>query len=142
MDGPSACQFPNLSGNRDGSAAFEVPADTGFQLQALDENGMAVMTMRSLMYVRPGEVIGCVGCHESQASASPPIAYGLAGIAVSTPQPLPGPRYEGGFSFMRSVQPVLDRHCIRCHGLDKKPAGDLNLLGDQAYASLTGRPGW
>ena len=102
---------------------------------------MAVMTMRSLMYVRPGEVIGCVGCHESQASASPATGYSLSGIAVSTPQPLPGPRYEGGFSFMRSVQPVLDRHCIRCHGLGEKPAGNLNLLGDQAYASLTGRPG-
>jgi len=127
--------------NEDGSAAFKVPADTGFQLQALDENGMAVMTMRSLMYVRPGEVIGCTGCHESRASASPATGYALSGISVSTPEPLPGPQYEGGFSFMRSVQPVLDRHCIRCHGLGKKPAGKLNLLGGRAYASLTGRPG-
>ncbi|NQT94582.1 MAG: hypothetical protein HQ559_17635, partial [Lentisphaerae bacterium] len=127
--------------NEDGSAAFKVPADTGFQIQALDENGMAVMTMRSLMYVRPGEVIGCAGCHESRASASPATGYALSEIAVSTPEPLPGPQYEGGFSFMRSVQPVLDRHCIRCHGLGNKPTGNLNLLGGHAYASLTGRPG-
>jgi len=127
--------------NEDGSAAFEVPADTGFQLQSLDENGMAVMTMRSMMYVRPGEVIGCAGCHESRASGPSTAPYSPSAMAVSRPQPLPGPQYEGGFSFMRSVQPVLDRHCIRCHGLGKKAAGNLNLLGDQAYASLTGRPG-
>lgn len=127
--------------NEDGSSAFKVPADTGFQLQALDENGMAVMTMRSLMYVRPGEVIGCAGCHESQASASPATGYALSEIAVSTPEPLPDPQYKGGFSFMRSVQPVLDRHCIRCHGLGEKPAAGLNLLGGKAYVSLTGRPG-
>jgi len=42
---------------------------------------------------------------------------------------------------MRSVQPVLDRHCICCHGLNGEAAADLNLLGDQAYASLTQRPG-
>ncbi len=67
--------------------------------------------------------------------------YSPSGTTVSTPEPLPGPQYEGGFSFMRSVQPVLDRHCIRCHGLGEKPAAGLNLLGDRAYASLTGRPG-
>ncbi len=127
--------------NEAGSAVFKVPADTGFQLQALDENGMAVMTMRSLMYVRPGEVIGCTGCHEYQAPVSPAAKYALSKVSVSTPKPLPGPQYEGGFSFMRSVQPVLDRHCIRCHGLGKKSAGKLNLLGGRAYASLTGRPG-
>ncbi len=127
--------------NEDGSVAFKVPADTGFQLQALDANGMAVMTMRSLMYVRPGEVIGCAGCHESRSSASPGTGYSLSDIAVSTPEPLPGPQYEGGFSFMRSVQPALDRHCILCHGLNEKPAAGLNLLGDHAYASLTARRG-
>jgi hypothetical protein len=36
---------------------------------------------------------------------------------------------------------VLDRHCIRCHGLDGKPAANLNLLSGKAYTSLTGRPG-
>ncbi|MBT3361763.1 MAG: sulfatase-like hydrolase/transferase [Rhodospirillales bacterium] len=127
--------------NEDGSAAFEVPADTGFQLQALDENGMAVMTMRSLMYVRPGEVMGCVGCHEYQAAGQAAAAHSPPRMVVNTPEPLPGPQYEGGFSFMRTVQPVLDRHCIRCHGLGEKPAGDLNLLADHAYASLTSRPG-
>jgi len=127
--------------NEDGSATFEVPADTGFQIQSLDENGMAVMTMRSMMYVRPGEVMGCVGCHEYKTPDQSANLYTPSRLVVSRPMPLPGPQYEGGFSFMRSVQPVLDRHCIRCHGLGKKPAGGLNLLGDRAYASLTGRPG-
>ena len=39
-----------------------------------------------------------------------------------------GPQYPGGFSFARHVQPVLDRYCIDCHGLDDT-AGELDLLG-------------
>jgi len=124
----------------DGSAAFTVPADTGFQLQALDENGMAVMTMRSLMYVRPGETVSCVGCHEPRAAA-PHASAAKPSIAVHAPRPVPGPQYEGGFSFMRSVQPVLDRHCIGCHGLKAKPDAGLNLLAGRAYDALTKRKG-
>ena len=29
--------------------------------------------------------------------------------------PPAGPQYQGGLSFMRTVQPVLDRHCVSCH---------------------------
>jgi hypothetical protein len=44
------------------------------------------------------------------------------------------------------VQPVLDRYCIRCHGLEGTP-GEINLLGtpgeafSASYASLVGREG-
>ena len=51
--------------------------------------------------------------------------------------PPPGPKYEGGFSFMRSVQPVLDRYCIGCHGLGKQE-GKMNLLGNHGGASKAG----
>jgi hypothetical protein len=122
--------------NKDGSVGFTVPADTGFQLQALDENGMAVMTMRSLMYVRPGEITSCVGCHEPRTSA-PHVSPSQKSLTVHAPRPLPGPRYEGGLSFMRTVQPVLDRHCIKCHGLKREPPKGLSYLSDKSYTSLT-----
>jgi hypothetical protein len=110
----------------DGSVAFEAPAGTPLQFQLLDENGMAVMTMRSLVYLQPGERASCVGCHESRSSAPPSTAAMKARVRPITP-PV-GPRYEGGFSFVRSVQPILDRYCISCHGLDKVEK-DINLLG-------------
>ena len=52
----------------DGSVAFEAPAGIPLQFQALDERGMAVMTMRTFTHLQPGEQSGCVGCHESRNS--------------------------------------------------------------------------
>ena len=48
----------------DGSAHFYVPSGVSVLFQALDADGLAVQTMRSLTYVQPGQTLGCVGCHE------------------------------------------------------------------------------
>ncbi len=119
----------------DGSAVFEVPARTPFQIQMLDANGMAVMTMRSLMYLQPGERISCIGCHEPRSMPPPVMRPPTAKVDRITP-PV-GPRYEGGFSFVRTVQPVLDRYCISCHGLNKVEK-DINLLGLPYVKDLKG----
>jgi hypothetical protein len=111
----------------DGSTAFEAPANRPLQLQLLDGNGMAVMTMRSVVYLQPGERATCVGCHEPR-SDSPVAAARLKRVAVHRIEPPAGPRYDGGLSFVRTVQPVLDRYCIGCHGLNQT-AGDVDLLG-------------
>ncbi len=111
-----------------GSVAFEAPAGVPLQFQALDQNGMAVMTMRSSVYVLPGEQAGCVGCHEPRTSS--PLIQGSppAGQVVLKLEPPAGPQYPGGLSFAKTVQPVLDRYCIDCHGL-KETAGKIDLLG-------------
>ena len=131
--------------DKDGSVAFRVPAGMPLQFQALDENGMAVMTMRSLVYAQPGEVVGCVGCHEHRGTT--PVSHSLPdSLTVHEPAPPAGPRYDGGFSYARTVQPVLDRYCIGCHGLDKTE-GKLNLLGTResgysaSHNALTSRQG-
>jgi hypothetical protein len=102
----------------DGSACFVVPARTPVYFQALDEKGRAVQTMRSWTTLQPGENQSCVGCHETRNSAPPVMAVTQAMRAG--PQPLrpasAGPR---GFSFQREVQPILGRHCTRCHYLDE-----------------------
>jgi hypothetical protein len=113
---------------RDGAVAFTAPAGVPLQLQVLDANGLAVMTMRSTVYLQGGEVSGCVGCHESRKT-SPVLRTIPSGLKIRTLTPPDGPQYPGGLSFARTVQPVLDRHCISCHGLKPKPAGKLSLIG-------------
>lgn len=113
-----------------GSAFFNVPARTSLQMQVLDENGMAILTEKSFFYLQPGENRSCIGCHEP--SGSSPNMSAMAGMARSKPldlNPPAGPQYRGGLSFMRTVQPVLDRYCIKCHGLDKKEK-DVDLVHD------------
>ncbi len=111
----------------DGSVAFEAPASVPLQLQLLDKNNMAVMTMRSSIYLQPGEYAGCVGCHEHHSSSPQPAAT-YKDMTIHKPKPPAGPKYPGGFSFTRSVQPVLDRYCIDCHGLGDATE-KLNLIG-------------
>jgi hypothetical protein len=55
----------------DGSAFCEVPARTPVYLQALDEKGDAVQTMRSWTTLQPGETQSCAGCHESKNETPP-----------------------------------------------------------------------
>ena len=100
--------------HEDGSAAFRVPANTPLTLQALDAEGKAVQLMRSWFTAMPGEVASCVGCHEP-AREIPAVRGDLAALGGPGPiEPWYGP--PRGFSFEREVQPVLDRHCVACHG--------------------------
>ncbi len=97
----------------DGSAMFNIPANTPVALQPLDENGMALQLMRSWFVGMPGERLTCVGCHESQ-DMPPPKKQGAAMLrAPGEIEPFYGPLR--GFSFQREIQPVLDKYCVGCH---------------------------
>ncbi len=120
--------------NANGSAYFEAPAGKPLQLQLLDKNGEAVMTMRSFIYLHPGEFASCLGCHEPRDKT--PVMdsrnFRLSNLKLSQITPPKGPKYKEteGFNFGRTVQPVLDKNCISCHGLDsRKTKGSVNLLG-------------
>lgn len=103
--------------HEDGSAYFEVPARTPVYFQALDAKGRAVQTMRSWSTLQPGETASCVGCHDSKNTAPAPVIAGTTTLALRHPprkiDPFHGP--PRGFSFAREVQPILDRHCVKCH---------------------------
>ncbi|MBI5818362.1 MAG: hypothetical protein HZA88_05195, partial [Verrucomicrobia bacterium] len=114
----------------DGSAHFEVPADKFIFFQALDADGMMVQSMRSGATIQPGERAGCIGCHEYRLSgATLPTRTPLAmRRAPSRLKPWHGPPRE--FNYLTEIQPVFDRHCVRCHDYGQ-PAGErLNLAGD------------
>lgn len=111
----------------DGSAHFQVPVDTPVYFQLLDENFMELRRMRSFISFQPGEVRSCVGCHESKSVAPTP-KPGLMALGRDPSIPKPPPWGDRPLSFLRDIQPVLDRHCVGCHsGL--KPAAELDLCG-------------
>ena len=62
------CILGTVPVDEDGSAYFAVPADRFVYFQLLDERGMMIQSMRSGTIVRPGETVGCVGCHENRLS--------------------------------------------------------------------------
>ena len=111
----------------DGSAHFRVPVDTPVYFQLLDENFMELRRMRSFISFQPGEMRGCVGCHESQATAPTPPA-GLLAWSRESSIPTPPPWGVRPLNFLRDIQPVFDRNCVSCHG-GLKPAGDLDFTG-------------
>jgi len=113
----------------DGSAYFTLPADRFVYFQLLDKDGMMVQTMRSGTIVRPGETTSCVGCHEDRLSAVPNKMATALRRAPQRLQPWRGePRL---FSYIREVQPVFDKYCVRCHDYGGKGAKKLVLAGDR-----------
>ncbi|WP_372808754.1 hypothetical protein [Pontiella sp.] len=119
----------------DGSAYFEVPSDRFVFFQALDENGMMVQSMRSGTILMPGEVQGCVGCHENRVEDTPLVSARNVMALQRPPSKLNGwfgePRL---FSYMKEIQPIFDKHCLKCHDFGKKGAKELVLAGDRAVS--------
>jgi hypothetical protein len=105
---------------KDGSAYFEAPAGKQLIFQVLDENNMAIQTMRSTAFVHPGERLTCLGCHEPKresyaVKSSQPLAMQRA---PSKLEPECGPVEP--ISFYRLVEPVFRNRCQLCHVKEKK----------------------
>lgn len=115
----------------DGSARFEVPANRPLILAALNASNQAVKRMQSFLSVMPGETTSCVGCHEDRSLAPPNVNFGSL-LAMKRPPsaitPVPG--VPGIFDFPRDIQPILDKHCVRCHNPDKRE-GEILLTSDR-----------
>jgi len=115
----------------DGSAHFVVPADKSIFFQVLDEDFMELQRERTFVNYRPGETRACVGCHERNIDAAP--LGGKLPLALMSPPDKPGPQpgeKTGArpLHYATDVQPILDKHCIRCHS-GAEPEADLDLTG-------------
>ncbi len=127
----------------DGSAYFKMPASRSVYFQALDENGLAIQSMRSSTYAMPGEAMVCQGCHEPQNKAIKMTTAQMTPKALQRPpsELKPGPEGSKPMTFMRLVQPVLDARCVDCHekNLDKtfslKSDGEImpKILNDKNW---------
>ena len=98
----------------DGSAYFEAPVAKQLIFQALDENFMAVQSMRSSAFVHPGEQITCLGCHESPHRAANRTTSPLAmRRAPSRLEPECG--QVEPISYYRQIRPIFENRCVPCH---------------------------
>ena len=115
----------------DGSAFFEVPSNKFVYFQLLDQEKKMVQSMRSGTMIQPGEVNGCIGCHEDRINVPPPT--GKMALALRRkPTPMNGwmDKSPEPFSYTKTVQPVFDKHCVSCHDFDQKNRSKLVLARD------------
>lgn len=114
---------------KDGSAHFRVPAGLPVYFMAVDRHGRALQRMRSFTHLMPGERQSCIGCHSDRNSLTA-AAVPRCAAAGRPAEPLREPEWGvRGFGYAQIVQPVLDRHCVRCHNARNHP-GELDLSGD------------
>ena len=98
----------------DGSAYFKVPAKLPIYFIALDAQGRAVQRMRSHTQLMPGEVQGCIGCHEQRHETL--LTGRFPEVLGRQPDTLCSPEWGArGFDYASIVQPVFDQHCVKCH---------------------------
>jgi hypothetical protein len=110
----------------DGSACFQVPANRPIYFMALDSHGRAVQRMRTFTHLMPGEIQGCVGCHEPRQQSVAALRSPPRAVDRLTP---PEWGEALGFDYARLVQPVLNTHCVSCHSGPAAPS-KVDLCGD------------
>jgi hypothetical protein len=121
----------------DGSAYFRVPSGMPFFFQAVDREGFAVQTMRSLTYVQPNTTLSCLGCHESRDYT--PLRRRMPLALQDEPARVkPDPEGSWPLRYDQLVQPVLDKHCVSCHrpGSQDAEAAKFDLSPAVSYAAL------
>ncbi len=130
--------------NPDGSAHFEVPSGRALYLQALDADGRLVQSMRTFVHAVPGVTRSCIGCHERKFDG--PSNEGIREAHRLDPvRPQPESWGTGYLDYSSMVQPILDKHCVKCHGGEQGFAGQLDLTGgwtenfNISYENLTSR---
>ena len=119
----------------DGSACFELPALRSFFFVALDEHDLAVKRMQSFVTVQPGEITGCVGCHEQRTHTPSFTSKPMLAIHRRPSRLEPVAGVPDVMDFPRDIQPILDALCVNCHGYEPTAlggprAGRLILNGD------------
>lgn len=137
----------------DGSFYAEVPTEVPLLVQGLNRDKVALHSMNRWFYLQPGEKLTfsiprsifplrCAGCHgaltgETTDGIGPLDLATEASNVMATWSLADAERrkpYGHGkklsdyvaVDFRADVQPILDRHCVSCHG-DGKAAGNLDL---------------
>lgn len=127
----------------DGSAYMELPALRSLQLVALDKDDQSVKRMQSFLTVMPGELTTCIGCHEDRTTIAPNTRRVMA-MKRPASRPEPVSDVPEIYDYPRDIQPIWDKHCLRCHDVDKRKGGvlmtgDMGPIFTHSYFTLSSR---
>jgi hypothetical protein len=97
----------------DGSFHLEVPANTPYQLQLIDNEGKALRSC-GWIWAKNHEPRGCIGCHEDgELTPENILREAIANPAVDLCKPVADRKT---IDFRRDVVPVVAAKCAPCHG--------------------------
>ncbi|MDR1958914.1 MAG: hypothetical protein LBQ54_07715 [Planctomycetaceae bacterium] len=129
----------------DGSVYFNVPSGKAVYFQALDAEGRLVRSMRTFIQAAPGTTRSCVGCHEYTTPTANADNISFDSLKRDPDRLTPESWGSGPVDYPSMVQPVLDRHCVRCHGGTEGIEAGLDLTGgwtenfNNSYENLVSR---
>jgi len=109
----------------DGSVYFRAPIAKELIFQTLDENYMAVQSMRSTAFAHPGEQLACVGCHEPYGK-TPRTSVTPAALRRTPSDLQPELGTIEPISYYRQIRPIFDRTCVACHQKEGKGPQDMS----------------
>ncbi|MCL2305739.1 MAG: hypothetical protein FWC43_10385 [Planctomycetaceae bacterium] len=128
----------------DGSVYFEAPSGRSLNFQLLDADYRLVRSMRTFIQAAPGTTRSCMGCHEYKYGTTPSVSESR--LLGRDPVKLRDESWGGGYlDYTKKVQPILDKHCVSCHGGEAGIAKGLDLSGgwtdyfNISYENLTAR---
>jgi Hydrazine synthase alpha subunit middle domain len=123
----------------DKSWSAKIPANVPVHLQAVDQFGMSIFNEPVWFSGRAGEARMCGGCHEDRTKTTNVTPGQLDTFALGATELLGDkarkdriktdpktPTEIVGVGWDTQVQPILDAHCISCHG-------DSNTAGIKPY---------
>jgi hypothetical protein len=120
---------------KDGSVFFEAPVGKALYFQVLDKDKRLIQSQRTFVQSVPGITRSCSGCHIKDDNAAPPNRRGITIAARKAAIKLePESWGKGAIDYPTMIQPMLDKHCLSCHGGEKGIKGGIDLSGGWTYA--------
>ena len=130
--------------DENGMVYFTAPAGIELYFIAIDKDGKEIRRMGTVTQITDGEIQGCIGCHEPRFQTPAPNAGAKVRLAKAPDKIKPPAWGAGPVSYVKQVQPVLDKYCVKCHS-GRNPKARMDLSGDKArfynmsYRSLLDR---
>jgi hypothetical protein len=116
--------------DENGSAYFEAPSNVELHFSAIDKSGKEIQRMGSVTQITTGERVACIGCHEDRLNAPKADPRTMDRLKKPVDKIAPPSWGSGPVDYLKQVQPVWDKHCIKCHN-GKEPKGGVDMTADR-----------
>jgi hypothetical protein len=116
--------------DENGSAYFEAPSNVELYFIAVDKDGKEIQRMGSVTQITTGETVSCIGCHEDRLSAPKANRKAMKRLKKPADKIQPPSWGAGPVDYIKQVQPVWDKHCVKCHN-GTKADGGVDMTADR-----------